>query len=543
MTEPTPPSPPDSHSTPDTVTAAVALAVRFAHLVSRTASEPGAVTDIRRELRAFLRSMKGHTVVLTSFEDGVLLANGEPCSSSDPEKGAACVLLAERLAAYGVEMVTLLERSAEADVNDMVRLLATVPSQPDPAAFFAARASVIDVHGIPRVRRASVAEPTTPLGPPPSPEPEPEPQAEVAEPRADRLSEALEIPVPQDPVLTRLLEQLQSATELHDQGPLLRDLVAYADLAFRTGRHLAMLDAIAAFVAIEFVHLERDPSDARRAQFTQPLRRLAKPTMLRQLAVMRHQHAADALLTRRLQAVLHRFGADGAEALVDEYVTVPSVEARASLLQALRAMRRTMDVLHEWMRDPDDQVVREAITVLGDLRGEAAGRLLAGSLRHREPRVRRAVVTALAASHPEATLDLLVAALDDVSPLVRARGVSALRMRGAPALPWLLPLLNTETDTEVLYATMHAVGTIGASEGLQALIACAQGESANPIRRNSIFRLQACAALVLARTPQAMTAVEGLREDRDRVVSEGARRLVAQAVRRRTTGSMRIVTE
>jgi hypothetical protein len=49
------------------------------------------------------------------------------------------------------------------------------------------------------------------------------------------------------------------------------------------------------------------------------------------------------------------------------------------------------------------------------------------------------------------------------------------------------------------------------------------------------MRLQACAALVAIRTPAAMAAVQGLREDRDREVREAAVRLVAQAQRRTTT--------
>jgi len=556
MTEPTPSSAADTHSTPHTVTAAVALAVRFAHLVSRMASEPGALTEHRGALRGFLKAMKGHTVVLTSLEEGVLLANGETCSSSDPAQGAACVLLAARLSAYGVEMVTLLERSAEADVNDLVRLLATVPSQPDPVSFFAARASAIDARGIPRVLRARATEPAMPVavaeatdspGAAPVVEVKAEATVEAAiedrEPRADRLTEALEMPAPQEPALALLLEQLNAETALDAQRPLLAQLAEYADLAFRTGRHLTMLDAIAGLIAIEFAQLERDPSDARRAEFAQPLRQLANPLILRQLAVMRHRHADDDTIARRLQSVLYRFGTDGAEALLDEFANAPTLAARAALLEALRAMRRTLDVLYEWVRDPEDHVVRDAVAVLGALGGEPAERLMAETLTHPDPRVRRAAVVALSASRDELALNLLGAALEDDSPLVRARAVAALSARGAPALPRLLPLLSTESDTEVLYAIMHAVGTIGTPEGVQALINCAQGDSSNALRRNTTFRLQACAALVIARTPQAMAAVGMLREDRDRAVREGALRLVAQAVRRPTTGTMRAVTE
>jgi len=542
MTEPTPSSADDFHSTPHTVTAAVALAVRFAHLVSPIKSDSGAMLEYRAELRSLQRSLKGHTVVLTSTADE-LLANGETCYSPDPAMGASCVLLASRLSAYGVEMLTLLERSSEADLNDLLRLLATVPSQPDPVAFFAARASAIDAQGIPRILRARETEPAIPVVPPPVVEPEPEAKVEDGEQRTDRLTEVLEIPEPAEPALGRLLKQLEESTELMAQRPLLAELAEYADLAFRTGRHLTMLDSIAGLMAIEFVQLERDPSDKRRAEFAQPLRQLANPLILRQLAVMRHKHAADPVLARRLQLVLLRFGTDGVEALLDEYANVSSSGARAAVLDALRTLRRTLDVLHQWVRDPEDAVVREAVMVLGNLGGEPAERLAAEMLKHREPLVRRAAVAALDASRDDLVLDLLGGALADDSPLVRARAVAALSTRGAAALPRLLPVLNTESDDEVLYAAMHAIGTSATPEGIQALISCAQGDSTNPLKRNTIFRLQACASLVMARTPQAMAAVGLLREDRDRVVREGAIRLMAQAVRRRTTGSIRVVTE
>ena len=540
MTESTPASADDSHGAPHAVSAVVALAVRFAQLVSQLVHQPGAMMEYRSELRAFQRALKRHTVVLTSTENE-LLANGERCVSPDADAAGACALLASRLSAYGVEMLTLLERSAEADLNDLLRLLASEPTQPDPVAFFAARASAIDARGIPRVLRARVTEPEMPVVPPPVAEPEA--AVEEGEPRADRLTEALAIPEAQEPALADLLRQLEESEDLTAQRPLLAALAEYADLAFRTGRHLTMLDAIAGLVAIEFVQLERDPSDARRAEFAQPLRQLANPLILRQLAVMRHRHAEDPVLAGRLQTVLYRFGTDGVEALLDEYANAATVAARMAMLDALRSLRRTMDVLYEWVRDPEDSVVREAVTVLGDLGGESAERLIAETLNHPEPRIRRAAVAAIAGLRDELSLDLLGNALGDESVQVRARAVAALSSRGPAALRLLLPLLNTESDTEVLYAAMHAVGGIGTPEGVQALITCAQGDSANPLRRNTVFRLQACAALVIVRTPQAMAAVGMLREDRDRGVRDGALRLVAQAVRRPTTGAMRVVTE
>lgn len=524
------------------MSSAVTLAVRFAQLVAHQVASPGSTPAHRDALRAFVRAMKGHDMTLAASARGELLANGELCT--DAVGDAACTLLASRLATYGVETITLREGSAEGDLSDLVRLLATEPPADDPAAFFAVRATVIDARGVPRTLR-----PRDGVSPAPVAMASPPPAAAAEVPFAEeiRVTEQFpvpppELPVPTDAALAALFARLQEKMEPEDQRPLLDALADFADSAYRSGKHGVMLEAIVGLMAIEHAALERDPTDARRAAFARPFRRVANPLILRQLTIMRHRMAGNAVIVHRLHSVLSRLGPEGAEALLEEYVNVPTGEARAEMLEALRALRRTAEVLRKWVRDPDPFVVRDAVMVLRELGGESAARLLAETIRHPQVRVRVATVAALAASTAASVIDLLGLAVADISPAVRASAVAALSARGPAALPRLLPLLDAEADSEVLYAAMHAIGTIGAPEGIQRLIACAQGESAHMLGRNSTFRLQACGALVVARTPQAMAAVGLLRDDRDRVVREGAIRLVAQA-KRRTTGSIRVVTE
>lgn len=544
MTEPASPS-----------SAPQSIAVRVARLVARIAAEPAAVLEHRTEIRALTRalttSFKGQTLILAALEDGVLLAGGEACTPEDPDAAAACVLLAARFAAFGVDELTLSEKSAEADLNDLARLLATTPPQPDPVGFFAARASAIDARGIPRKLRAR-ATGSIPVVPPPTPvaavtAPEHElsaaPEMTRDDARTDALTEAIEVPTPSDATLVALFAGLQAAKELSELTPLLKELAEYADLAFRTGRFEAMIDAIAGLVAIEYHQLEKDSSDARRQEFAAPLRQLASPRILRQLAVLRHTRAADLRASRALQAILSRFGTDGAEALIDEYANAASDAVRAELLTALRGLRRTPDALYDAIRETDDNAVRQAVLVLGALGDEASVRLLTDVLRHPEPRLRRAAVAALDPVRAAGVEEQLGIALGDESPLVRARAVVALMSRGPTALKFLLPTLEREPDKEVLYSVIHAVGSIGTAEGIQALILCAQGESAHPSKKESAFRLQACAALVLVRTPHAMAAVGVLRADRDRAVREGSLRLVAQAARRPTITTQRVVAD
>ncbi|HRN54342.1 MAG TPA: HEAT repeat domain-containing protein, partial [Gemmatimonadaceae bacterium] len=440
---------------------------------------------------------------------------------------------------------------------DLVKLLATPPTQPDPLAFFAARAAAVDARAIPRTLRAaevveapSVEEPVSVKEPASVKErasarvTRPSgsqavvveaPSQETPDKRSDRLTESLPIPETDDAELAALFATLQQTDPVeHLRDPLER-LVTRADLAFRAGDSATMLVAMAGLVAIEHLHLERDASDERRREFARAVRKLATPPILRQLATLRHKRADDAATIQRVQAILHRYGTDGAEALIDEWANAPSAAARAICVEALRALRRTHDALFDLVRHTDDQRVRQGIALLGALGDARAEQLVLEQLRHPDARTRREVMAALERFPSAGALDALGVGLLDDEPTVRLRAIAAVTPRGALAVKLLAPLLDTEPDREVLYAAIAALGSVGGAEPVQVLIRAVNGETQHAKRRSAAYRLQACAALAQIRTPQAMAAVQSLRDDRDRELREGAMRLVAQAARRGTT--------
>jgi len=554
----------DAHQQRMTSDADISLALRFAVLVARAAADPAAAAELRAELKNYGKKKRAADLVLAPAADGSLLLGGAEVVGGDETETSACKLLAGRLAAYGVEEITLTTRAADADLYDLTRLLAAEPVGDDPAAAFAGRAAGVDARSIPRRLRARVAAPVpeviaeVPVAPrrtptpiasssaipasaPVAPEQPVVPVETADDQRSDRLTEALEIPQTADESLAALFAKVQAAETPDSLTVPLDDLALWTDLAFRTGRHDALVEAMTGLLAIEHQQLEKDPSDDRRRAFARIIRQLAKPLMLRQLAVLRHRRASDPLMTRRTQAILYRYGTDGADALIDEYVTVATPEARAACLEGLRALRRTHDALFALVRDTRDLVVRQAaglLGVLGDPRGE---QMLVELLRHPDARARRAAVAALARFATPTALEATGLALGDESPVVRSRAVAALVERGgARSVALLSPLLDNEPDREVLYSAVAALGTIGGPEAVAALIRCAQGESAHSRKRSASYRVAACTALVAIRSPQAMACVQVLREDRDREVRDAAVRLVAQAARR--TVGMRAVT-
>lgn len=542
------------------------LAVRFARLVSRVVHEPAAVAEHRSDVRAFAKALKKATAELAPGPEGALLDGAVAVDAGDETAREAVALLAARLDSYGVERVLLSEAATEADLFDLVKLLATPPTQPDPRAFFAARAAAVDARAIPRTLRAaevvespsakepvSVREPASARTPASGTEQASArpvrstrpsgsqavvvevPSQETADKRSDRLTESLPVPETADAELSALFAALQDTEAVeHLRDPLER-LTLRADLAFRSGDTETTIVAMAGLVAIEHQHLERDASDERRREFARGVRKLATPVILRQLATMRHRRASDAATTQRVQAVLHRYGTDGAEAMIDEWANAPSAAARAICLEALRTLRRTHDALFDLVRHTDDLRVRQGIALLGALGDARAEQLVLEQLRHPDARTRREVMTALERFPSAGALDALGVGLLDDAAIVRLRAVAALVPRGAVAVKLLAPLLDAEPDREVLYASIAALGSIGGPEAVQLLIRAANGETQHAKRRTAAYRLQACAALAQIRTPQAMAAVQGLRDDRDREVREGAMRLVAQAARRGTT--------
>lgn len=551
---------------------------RFAALVALVSERPTAAEEQRTLVRAVVAAAKKQGATITAGEDGSLTSGDQPLDLP---------FLAKRFKSNGIEELGITGKAAVADLLDLARMLAAEPAGTDPAAAFAGRAAVLDAKALPRRLRPRSSEPLAPPRPsaatparssarvtplrtptlsPPAPS-EPAASAEDADPKPRasdpsrralepanpeepvRLERALAVPVPSHPALASAVVQLAAAeSDVEDNaqlGAALEELTQQADLAFRQGRHDDLVEAMAALVGLEHLALERDSSDERRQLFNHALKRLTiRPMLVRQLAVMRHTRHDDEVSRTRLQAILYRYGTYGADVLADEYVSAPTTAARLICLGALRELRRTHDALLLLARSTSLADVREAASILGELRDAPSEEILLELLHHPEPRARRAAVAALGNFATGSSLEAIASVLGDEVPGVRLRAVSALgARREARVVAMLSPLLDGESSTEVLFSAVGAVGAVATPEAVQLLIRIAQGEGSHPQRRSAPLRVLACTALVAVRSPTAMAAVQALRDDRDAAVREASMRLVAQASRRSTTSSQAIVAQ
>ena len=551
---------------------------RFAELVALVAERPTAAAEQRALVKDVVKAARKSPSTLALGEDGRLMAGARALDLPH---------LAGRLKGYGIEELGITAQAAVADLLDLARMLAPAPTK-ESARGIAGRIAVLDARALPirlKARDPATEPPSAPL-PPPRPSRREMPRASRAATPARTTGVT---PAPGTPRVTPPATERVSAPELpplepeheHDSGPQLQQalpvptpanaavaaavtgvaaaeagaqgamplvaalelLAQLADLAFRQGRDDDLIDAMAALVALEYQALQRKASDERRQAFSHMLKRLTmRPMLVRQLAVLRHARAADAVACARLQAILRRYGTYGADAVADEFMSASSADARATCLASLRELPHTHDALLGLSRSTNLLQVQEAAALLGELRDARCERILVEMLRHPEPRARRSAVASLGRFGTATSLDAIALLLDDPSPRVRLGAVSALgQRRDAKTVDLLTPLLDREPDTEVLFSAVGALGAVGTAEAVQLLIRLAQGEGAHPLRRNTALRVMACTALVMVRSPTAMAAVQQLRDDRDEKVREASIRLVAQA-KRRSTASHAVAT-
>jgi HEAT repeat protein len=286
------------------------------------------------------------------------------------------------------------------------------------------------------------------------------------------------------------------------------------------------------FVAIvrEEVRYVED-SDARRA-FGLAVRRLTKPTFLRELARMlpRHPDQRDGL-----QQVLLRTGDEGAEALIDLLTNADLLTDRRAYLAALSQCRAAVPTLTHLLGDKRWYVVRNAADLLGEMHAGEAEAKLAELIRHPEERVRRAVAIALTRINSPRALHFAIATLSDRSAEVRSHIAIALGATKQPrAVQAILKALDEEQDGEAQAMMLAALGRAATPEAVERLVKTAREDGGIFRRRKlSAQRVAALLALGEAATPAAFAAVESLVQDRDRDVRDTATRVLANRGRPR----------
>ncbi len=499
----------------------------FAALFARTLDlfrDPGAKEEQKAQFRTLSGILKIEGVTI-SAQDGRLLVNGTAVDDAT---------LLQRLEFHSVKEIAI---SADPPVTEMFELLRALAAQPGDEDI----ATRLRTNG---AKRVSVTMQTFQLETPPPVASEPPPPREAPKTRRDapapasedgdvpaivRESTAASSGFSPAAAATRttgdLIAQLEEKPEGPHVGEVLAILGRQLETAMKTHRVTQALTIVAGIV-----RAEQQVSDAtRRRQYSIALKRMYNKALLEAIAeVADHPADRDAALL-----VLRRAGEDGVEVLLDLLVAAPTIEERRGIFMALTGMKEGTDQLvhmlghHQWF------VVRNVAELAGELALDEAVPALAQQLEHDDERVRKAVALALAKIGSSAAAEPLRRALRDKSPEVRlqaALGVSG-RKSSALAMP-LVVAMEEEEDEGVERELILALGRIGSTAAVQALIKFAQPGGRLFGRRPAALRATAVEALRLAATPAAIGTLEGLTDDGDKQVRAAAQSALGDVKRR-----------
>lgn len=250
-----------------------------------------------------------------------------------------------------------------------------------------------------------------------------------------------------------------------------------------------------------------------------PSSRESLADMIDQLVAGARDDAGRAALVARLGAL----GSVGAPAIIEALIEAEDRSVRRVLIEALTASaREDPDILLEMLADARWFVVRNGVTVLGEVGGEAAVEHLTRALAHTHPRVRREAVMALARLGGTDPAQLILGMLEDHDEGVRGAAAMAMGVLGFErAVRPLLKRLDEESSTDVQEEILRALGQLGDPGAVPAV-----EKRADPSffsRTPSSVRIAAYRALAAIGTPHARQVLEAGLEAREPEIRNAVR--------------------
>jgi len=224
---------------------------------------------------------------------------------------------------------------------------------------------------------------------------------------------------------------------------------------------------------------------------------------------------------------LGRCGNPGAAALLAHLMAADSFEERRVFYNAIVELRTGIPMLIDALGHPQWYVVRNAASLLGEMREPTGDGALARLLEHRDERVREAAAAALSRIDTPMARMALQRMLQDRSPHVRLHAAGAFAASPAKTATPLATALEAESDADVQLGIIHALGRLGTPDAVQKLVRAVMPSNLRP--RPVGFRIAALEALTAARGHSAMPTLRQLLNDSEPAVREAAKRLIATA--------------
>ncbi|MBI5115829.1 HEAT repeat domain-containing protein [Candidatus Poribacteria bacterium] len=227
---------------------------------------------------------------------------------------------------------------------------------------------------------------------------------------------------------------------------------------------------------------------------------LGEPRMRRLMETLKELNKESAgfeKLVRYFDAV----GAPAVKALVNALGDEESRHVRLLICQALAQLgEKSIAAVAEKVDDPKWYVVRNAVSILGQIGKPQCVRHLRRALSHGDIRVRREALKGIAAIRTDEAIDIVCGHLNtaDVDMCKAAIGWAA-AMEAEKALPALERLLSDENiwkeDEAIVRLAIEALGSIGSEHAIRLLRKLSHAHSIFRLRKASSIRAIAVAAL------------------------------------------------
>ncbi len=469
---------------------ALTLARHFARLVWLVMRESSEVDEQKAQLRAMVTLSKEAPARLRGTE-GRLLVNDVVLPGALSGVGE----LADQLGAYGIAALEIDQDARPSELLAVARLLAARGTSVEERTALAAKVAEWEGRTVrfERVPAAAIAE----AGP----------------------SNTVDLTsIESDGRVKDAFERLLAAVEPTVAQQVLDELLFAAEQAQREG-----LIAHALHIGVLLLTCEARVADPEvRRFYLVAMRRLTKPAFLRPVARLIVDEPSSRAGAMRL---LSRFPQDGVDASVDQLINATSGATRDLYQAVLAELPDTREALLQMLGDPRWYVVREAAQLLAELRAPDVERQIAELLSHEDDRVRRAAVRALHRFDSPFVFDALARALSDRAASVRLAATTTLSQRKSVRSAALLSAaIDDETETEVQFALLAALGRMATPDAVHKLTSAAEAASGFFKTKKIVgLRVAAVYALAEARTPTAMAAIQSLLNDKEREVRDSAK--------------------
>lgn len=220
--------------------------------------------------------------------------------------------------------------------------------------------------------------------------------------------------------------------------------------------------------------------------------------------------------------------------LMDRLVREDDLLARRLLIEALiRQGTPAAPMLSGYLNDSRWFVVRNAVTVLGEVRDPHIVSLLPPLLRHRDIRVARETVRALTKIGGQRVVGILLSLVEgEDETLARQALLSLGALKSPAAVPSLLKLVNRSDPmgkrTELKKEAIKALGEIGAAEAVSSLTILLRHRPFWRSRQFNELRAAAASALGDIGASSALPALEAATEGSAEIVVRAAANAIKQ---------------